>query len=88
MPTPNRTEIRMFIVEYFKRDELGVLCSDYFVDFYRDYDGTDIVLTALAEKLVTHCAQRGHLAQLCHALYAARPTPYTQSFGGLVAPRS
>jgi len=29
MPAPNRTELRTFIVERFKRDELGILCNDY-----------------------------------------------------------
>ncbi len=84
MPAPNRIELRTFIVERFKRDELGMLCSDYFLDFYRDYDGTDITLTTLAEALVAHCERRSHLEQLRHALHAARTKPYEASFGAFI----
>ena len=85
MPAPNRIELRTFIVERFKRDELGMLCSDYFLDFYRDYDGTDITLTTLAEALVAHCERRSHLEQLRYALHAARTKPYEASFGAFIA---
>ena len=84
MPAPNRTELRTFIVERFKRDELGILCSDYFLDFYRDYEGVDTPLTKLAEDLVAHCERRSHLEQLRYALHAARTKPYEASFGAFI----
>lgn len=85
MPPPNRTELRAFILERFNRSEFGLLCNDYFPDFYRDYEGADTPLATLAEALVAHCERRSHLEQLRYALHAARPQPYVDSFGAFIA---
>ena len=84
MPAPNRTELRTFILARFNRDEFGFLCSDYFLDFYRDYEGVDTPLAKLAEALVAHCERRSHLEQLRYALHAARTKPYEASFGAFI----
>jgi formylglycine-generating enzyme required for sulfatase activity len=78
---PNRTELRDFIVQRFNRDELGTLCGDYFTDFYLDYEGTNLTLTVLTNKLIEHCERRDLLDNLRAAVHKARPELYEKQFG-------
>lgn len=85
MPAPNRTELRTFILARFNRDEFGMLCSDYFPDFYRDYEGVDTPLRNLAEALVAYCERHDQLERLRSAVHAARSQPYEATFGEFIA---
>ncbi len=81
MPQPDRIQLRDFIVDHFNRDELGLLCTDYFPDFYRDYEGTNILLTPLVNALIAHCERRDLLDNLRAAAHAKRTDPYERAFG-------
>lgn len=81
MAPPDRSQLREFIEHRFNRDELGQLCSDYFPDFYRDYDGTNIILSSLTSKLVEWCERRETLENLRLAVHKARSDVYEQQFG-------
>lgn len=85
MPAPNRTELRTFILARFNRNEFGILCSDYFPDFYRDYEGVDTPLRNLAEALVAYCERHDQLERLRSAVHAARSQPYEATFGEFIA---
>jgi len=85
MPAPNRIELRKFIVEGFSRDDLRILCSDYFADFHRDHDGRDAVLTSVAEDLLAYCERRDQLERLRYALHATRRKVYEDAFGPFIA---
>ena len=81
MAPPTRTQLRDFIAERFSRDELGLLCTDYFPDFYRDYADTNIPLIKLVNALIEHCERRDLLDNLRAAAHAKRPDPYESAFG-------
>ena len=81
-----RIQLRDFIVEHFNRAELWLFCHDFFFDFYKDYDGTNLPLTTLALRLIEHCENRDAVAHLRANLQRQRPQPYADAFGTLRVP--
>jgi len=77
---PQRTQLRDFIVECFSREDLITFCSDYFRDFYEDYEGSSISKSALVRNLVDYCEQRGLIGVLKVNLQQVRETPYLAQF--------
>jgi formylglycine-generating enzyme required for sulfatase activity len=72
--------LRQFMVEFFSRDELDLLCADYFRDVYQEIEGLALPKSALAQKLVDHCRRRKLIARLQAALQKCRPEAYVQHF--------
>jgi formylglycine-generating enzyme required for sulfatase activity len=85
MSSPNRNELRDFIVENFNRDELIAFCSDYFRDFYEDYEGTNLPKSTLVNNLIEHCEHRGSMDKLRANLQKLRPELYEKKFGRVQA---
>lgn len=81
MLQPTRLELRKFILDHFNRNDLEILCSDYFPDFYRDYEGSEIVLTKIVHKLIEYCDQHGFFENLNIALHKHRPNVYEPLYG-------
>jgi len=81
MVSPTRIELRDFILDRFSRGELGLLCTDYFPDFYRDYAEANTPLTQLANALIEHCERRDKLDNLRAAVHHLRADAYEKQFG-------
>lgn len=79
-------ELRNFLLAHYSRAEILTLCSDYFRDFYQDYDGVPITNSELARKLVEHCAKRGQIENLRVALQRTRTEFFIEEIGPLVEP--
>lgn len=77
---PTLAKLRQFIVEHFNREELDLICSDHFHDFYADHLGMTLTNTTLAQKLVEYCERRSQLSELKTILHNLRPEPYGKYF--------
>ena len=77
---PQRVQLRDFIVECFSREDLITFCSDYFRDFYEDYEGSSISKSALVRNLVDYCEQHGLIGVLKVNLQQVREKPYLAQF--------
>ena len=80
MAQPQRAQLREFVVEHFSREELMTFCADYFRDFYEDYEGTDLVKSTIADKLIEHCEHRELIGVLRANLQQVREKPFLSAF--------
>ena len=75
---PAAAELRRFLVTLFTRDELDLLCADYFRDVYEELEGVALTKSALAQKLIDYCRRHGAMPLLHAALQRLRPEAVAQ----------